>query len=51
MNGMLTTPDDDPNRLAAPADITAEAVTAIPILMMGRLRRPFLICRTSIPIS
>src|SRR5215210_7636778 len=39
-------------RLAAAADNTAEAVTAIPILIMGRPSWPLLFfCRTSIPIS
>ena len=40
------------NRLAAPADMTAEAVIAIPIFSAGRPGWPFFfLCRTSIPIS
>jgi hypothetical protein len=47
--GMVTTLDGDPNRATAPAQITAEAVIATQILIMGRLSRPLFVCCTVSP--
>ena len=51
MNGIVATPPDGMNMTAAPADTSAEAVTAIPILITGRLTRAFFLCRICIPFS